>query len=147
MSLNDSSLILHPSSFKVEMDWERVLINFGMVAGFIALMAFWLGLAMWLRVDADKHGMIGWVWAWIGIIGGPVALFIYLFVRGTRPVLSVVSERDILIEEATRTGIPSDFNPDSPPSSSEETLPEQPSVLSKETQAALDAEERRFKSY
>lgn len=128
------------------MDWERVLINFGMVTGFIVLMAFWLGLAMWLRVDADKHGMIGWVWAWIGIIGGPVALFIYLFVRGTRPVLDVVGERDVLIEEAARTGIPSNFNPDAPAVPVEETQP-QPSTLSKETQAALDAEERRFRSY
>jgi hypothetical protein len=91
-----SSLLLHP--FEVFMDWERVMVNAGVVVGFLALMVFWLGLALWMRVDADKRGMIGWVWVWVGIVGGPVALFLYLIVRGTRRVLPVVSKRDDLIE-------------------------------------------------
>ena len=127
------------------MDWEKLLLNFGVIVGFVALMAFWIGLAMWLRVDADKRGMTGWIWAFVGIIGGPVALFAYLIIRGNRPVLEVVTERDALIEEAVRTGVPSDFNPaTSPVSIPAENLP---SALSPETQAALDAEERRFRSY
>ena len=127
------------------MDGERLLINIGVIAGFIAFMGFWLGLAMWLRVDADKHGMIGWVWAFVGIIAGPVALFVYLIIRGNRPVLEVVNTRDALLEESARTGQPSDFNPAVP--AGEITDSAEMPVRSPEAQAALEAEERRFKSY
>jgi len=123
------------------MDWEQLLVNVGLIAGFIAFIAFWVGLAMWLRVDADKRGMIGWVWAFLGIIAGPLALFVYLIIRGNRPVLEVVNERDVLIEEATRTGIPSNFNPEAAVAIQEQIN------LSPETRAALQAEERPYKSY
>jgi lipid-A-disaccharide synthase-like uncharacterized protein len=139
------------------MDSEQLLINLGVSVGFFVFMGLWLVIAMWMRVDANKRGMIGWVWIWIGLVGGPVALFIYLIARGKRPVLSVVHERDALLEEAARTHLPSNFDPDqvvtdapviSPAS---EATPEEAQApkptLSKEAQAALEAEERRFRSY
>ncbi|MEI6044428.1 MAG: hypothetical protein WCS37_08555 [Chloroflexota bacterium] len=79
------------------MDWEQVLINTGVVSGFSAFMVFWVGLAMWLRVDANKYGMLGWAWSFIGISGGPLALFAYLIIRGNRSVLEIVHERDALL--------------------------------------------------
>ncbi len=126
------------------MDWERVLINLGMVTGFLALIAFWVGLALWLRIDADKRGLPGWAWIFIGIAGGPLALFVYLVIRGNRPVLPVVLERDALLEEAARTGIPSDFNP-------REGAQLAPEVGFEETgsglKAALEAEERSLRNF
>ncbi len=117
------------------------MVSIGVVFGFMAFMLFWVGLAMWLRVDADKHGMTGWVWAFLGIIGGPAALFAYLIFRGNRPVLAIVNQRDVLIEETIRTGLPSDYNPGQPAT----TLNPGENGLSPETQAALEAEQRPFK--
>ncbi len=120
------------------MDWERVLINVGVVAGFAALMGFWLGLTMWMRVDADKRGLIGWVWIFVGLLTGPIGLIVYLLYRGDRPMLEVVGQRDELIAENTRAHAPIDYDPDAPP-------PIKPPAPVDPVQAALDAEERRYK--
>ncbi len=124
------------------MDWERVLINFGVVIGFLALIGFWLGLAMWMRVDADKRGIVGWVWIFIGLLTGPLGLIGYILYRGNRPVLAVVHQRDDLIAETARARAPMDFDP-TVAASHPEIVPAEPDPVS--LKAALEAEERRFK--
>ena len=123
------------------MDWEQALINFGIVAGFLALMGFWLGLAMWMRVDADKRGLVGWVWIFVGLVTGPVGLIAYMLYRGSRPVLEVVKQRDQLISETSRAHMPVDYDPDAPP-----TPPEKPPAIDP-VKAALEAEERRYHNF
>ena len=123
------------------MDWERVLINFGVITGFLALMAFWLGLAMWMRVDADKRGLAGWVWIYVGLLTGPIGLIAYILWRGNRPVLDVVKTRDELIATNARLHTPIDFNPDEP-----STIPPEPTPDPTDNiQQALEAEERRYR--
>jgi hypothetical protein len=124
------------------MDWEQALINFGIVAGFLALMGFWLGLSMWMRVDADKRGLVGWVWIFIGLVTGPVGLIAYILYRGNRPVLEVVKQRDELISETSRAHMPVDYDPDAPPPTPPEKSPPVDPV-----KAALEAEERRYHNF
>ena len=69
------------------MDGEQLLIDGGIVAGFLALITFWIGIAMWMWADAEKHGRAGWFWSYVGLLGGPVGLVCYLFYRGNQPVL------------------------------------------------------------
>ena len=90
------------------MNWEQVLINVGVMAGFLMMITFWVGLAMWMRVDADKRGIVGWVWTFVGLLTGPLGLVIYLLYRGNRPVLEVVHQRDLLIAQNDYV----DYNPD-----------------------------------
>jgi hypothetical protein len=97
------------------MDWERVLINFGVVSGLLAVMSFWIGIALWLWVDANKHGMVGWVWIYVGLLSGPVGLIAYILYRGDRPVLEIVRQRDALLAEISRTHLPNDYDPAAPP--------------------------------
>ncbi|HEX2911851.1 MAG TPA: hypothetical protein VH186_13670 [Chloroflexia bacterium] len=120
------------------MDWERVLINFGVVMGFLALTTFWVGIAIWLRVDAEKRGLPGWVWAFVGILTGPVGLITYILFRGNRPVLEIVKKRDQLIAETRQAHAPIDYDP--PPAEIQKT-PAKDQAL----QAALEAEERGFR--
>ncbi len=124
------------------MDWEQVLMDFSVVAGFMAFIIFWLGLAMWMRVDADKRGMTGWVWIFIGLLTGPLGLIFYLFYRGSHPVLPVVRQRDELIAETARTHTPIDYNPEL---SSGIPLRSAQPTESESLKAALEAEERRYK--
>ena len=121
------------------MDWDQVLMDVSVVAGFTALIVFWLGLAMWMRVDADKRGITGWVWVFVGLITGPLGLIAYLLFRGNRPVLPVVRQRDELILKTARTHVPADYNPDQ---SLPDATPQKP--LSNELKAALEAEERPY---
>ena len=123
------------------MDWEQALINFGIVAGFLALMGFWLGLSMWMRVDADKRGLVGWVWIFVGLVTGPVGLIAYMLYRGSRPVLEVVKQRDQLISETNRAHMPVDYDPDATP-----TPPVKPPAIDP-VKAALEAEERRYHNF
>ncbi len=127
------------------MDWERVLINLGVVLGFFALMSFWIGLAMWMRVDADKRGMLGWPWIYVGLLTGPLGLIGYIIFRGNRPVLPIVLQRDEIIAENMRTHTAIDYNPDAPPDSP--VLPSQElSPPPDPIQAALEAEERGYRT-
>lgn len=124
------------------MDWERVLINTGMVFGFFMLMTFWIGLAMWMRIDADKRGLVGWIWIFVGILTGPFGLVAYLLFRANHTVLEVVNVRDELIAENARAHAPQDYDPHAPKTESApaEVEPAPPSAL----QAALEAERRHL---
>jgi hypothetical protein len=126
------------------MNWEQVLINVGVTAAFFLLMFFWVGLALWMRVDADKRGITGWVWAFVGILTGPLGLIAYLLFRGNRPVLEVVHKRDEIIAANARAHAPRDYDPDAPvPEPEAENEPEVPPAANIE--AALEAEQRRFR--
>lgn len=96
---------------------------------------------MWLRIDADKRGMVGWAWAFVGLLTGPLGLIAYIFYRGNRPELPVVRKRDELINETARAHAPMDYDPDAPapPVIAPSTTPPVDSI-----QAALDAENRTF---
>ncbi|NWJ44562.1 MAG: hypothetical protein HXX08_01655 [Chloroflexi bacterium] len=81
------------------MNWEQVLKNIGAMTGLLALTLAWLIQALWMRVEADKRGMQGWLWAFIGIITPPVGLFVFLFWRVRYPVRAEVAERDAVFKE------------------------------------------------
>lgn len=69
---------------------------------------------MWMRVDADKRGLPGYLWIFVGLVTGPVGLIAYIIFRGNRPVLSVVQTRDELIAETHKSHQPSNFTPENP---------------------------------
>lgn len=94
------------------MDGERLLINFGVIMGFLAITSFWIGLSMWMRVDADKRGLPGYLWIFVGLVTGPVGLIAYIILRGNRPVLPVVHTRDELIAETHKSHHPVDYAPE-----------------------------------
>jgi hypothetical protein len=96
------------------MDGERLLINFGVIMGFLAITSFWIGLSMWMRVDADKRGLPGYLWIFVGLVTGPLGLIGYIIFRGNRPVLPVVHKRDELIAEISKTHHPVDYPPKNP---------------------------------
>ncbi|MEI7555069.1 hypothetical protein [Candidatus Chlorohelix sp.] len=81
------------------MDWEQALKNIGAMTGLLALMLAWLVQAVWMMVEADKRGMQGWLWAFIGIITPPVGLVFFLFWRVRYQVLAEVAERDAIFRE------------------------------------------------
>jgi hypothetical protein len=81
------------------MNWEQVLKNIGAMTGLLALTLAWLTQALWMMVEADKRGMQGWLWAFIGIITPPVGLFVFLFWRVRYPVRAEVAERDAVLKE------------------------------------------------
>ena len=83
------------------MNWEQALKNIGAMTGLLALMLAWLIQALWMMVEADKRGMQGWLWAFIGILIPPVGLFIFLFWRVRYPVRAEVAERDAVLREIT----------------------------------------------
>lgn len=122
------------------MDWERVLINTGLVFGFFMLITFWVGLAMWMRVDADKRGIVGWVWTFIGIVTGPLGLIVYLLYRANRPVLPVVQQRDEIIAQTSQAQAAQDYDPTTPDSKTTAAADE----LSPAIKAALEAEQRHL---
>jgi hypothetical protein len=105
-------------------DGERLLINFGVIVGFLAITSFWIGLSMWMRVDADKRGLPGYLWIFVGLVTGPVGLIAYIIFRGNRPVLPVVHTRDELIAEAHKSHHPSDFTPETSESTPDTEKPE-----------------------
>ncbi len=127
------------------MNWEQVLKNIGAMSGLIALMIVWIGQALWMRIEADKRGMMGWIWAFIGILVPPFGLFFFLFWRMRYPVQPEVAERDEMIEEVSRRKIPfyrimdekAGTAPEPPPGEQSE----QDSI-----RAAMEAEERRFRN-
>lgn len=84
--------------------------------GFLAITSFWIGLSMWMRVDADKRGLPGYLWIFVGLVTGPVGLIAYIIFRGNRPVLPVVHLRDKLISENHKSHHPVDFPPENPAS-------------------------------
>ena len=96
------------------MDGERLLINFGVIMGFLAITSFWIGLSMWMRVDADKRGLPGYLWIFVGLVTGPMGLIAYIIFRGNRPVLQVVHKRDELIAETSKTHHAQDYSPENP---------------------------------
>ena len=96
------------------MDGERLLINFGVIVGFLAITSFWIGLSMWMRVDADKRGLPGYLWIFVGLVTGPLGLIAYIIFRGNRPVLPVVHKRDELIAETSKTHHAQDYTPENP---------------------------------
>ncbi len=98
------------------MDGERLLINFGVIMGFLAITSFWIGLSMWMRVDADKRGLPGYLWIFVGLVTGPLGLIAYIIFRGNRPVLDVVRKRDELIAETSKTHHTNDYSPENPDS-------------------------------
>jgi|GEM_PF-2058547 len=122
------------------MNWDQVLKNIGALSGFSVLIIVWLGQALWMRIEADKRGMWGWVWAFIGILTPPFGLFFFLFWRLRSPVRPEVSERDEVMEETSRTKRPFyEIMADktAPPT------PEPPNQA-ENIKAALEAEERRY---
>lgn len=57
---------------------------------------------MWMMVDAQKRGLWGWIWAFVGLLTGPLGLIFYiLFWRGRYAVLPVVEVRDALIHQTS----------------------------------------------
>ena len=99
------------------MDWQQFFNNFGVLAGFCAFILFWLSILMWMMVDAQKRGLWGWVWAFVGLLTGPVGLIGYiLFWRGRYAVLPVVEVRDALIRQTSENKRAADqLEPEIPP--------------------------------
>jgi hypothetical protein len=82
------------------MNWEQAFNVIGVLAGFCVFMIIWLGIVLWMMVDAQKRGLWGWVWAFVGLLTGPLGLIIYIVGwHGRYQVLEVVSERDELIRQ------------------------------------------------
>lgn len=91
------------------MDWDLVLSNVGVIAGFCAFILFWLSILMWMMVDSQKRGLWGWVWAFVGLLTGPVGLIAYiLFWRNRYEVLPIVNQRDELIRQTSELHRPVD---------------------------------------
>ncbi|MDB5079654.1 MAG: hypothetical protein JWP00_1578 [Chloroflexi bacterium] len=107
------------------MDGERLLINFGVIVGFLAITSFWIGLSMWMRVDADKRGLPGYLWIFVGLVTGPLGLIAYIIFRGNRPVLPIVHTRDALIAATSKTHQPADYTPENPEAAQSKTSPRQ----------------------
>ena len=116
------------------------------MSGLLVLMLVWMGQALWMRVEADKRGMQGWLWAFIGILTPPFGLFFFLFWRIRHPVRPEVAERDEVIEETSRTRKPFYTILNERQSSETDSLipdnsPETPSI-----HAALEAEQRIYRT-
>ncbi len=126
------------------MNWEQVLKNVGASAGLMALMIFWLGQALWMRVDADKRGMLGWAWALAGIVLPVVSLFVFLIIRSRHPVLEVVAERDAIIEETSRLKMPFDLVQNADETTTETATSDD--KMSQSVKEALEAEQRRYQN-
>lgn len=86
------------------MDWETISINIGVIASLLVFILFWFALIFWLRTDAEKRGLWGRLWAYVGLLTGPLGLIAYIsFWRNRHPVLPVVNERDRLLRSISRT--------------------------------------------
>jgi hypothetical protein len=88
------------------MNWEQLLKNIGAASGILVLIILWLGQGLWMRVEADKRNMAGWLWALVGILFPVVGLFFFMFWRMRYPIMPEVAERDEVIEETSRTKVP-----------------------------------------
>ena len=63
------------------MELERIVPLIGISIGITLLIVLWVGIALWLFGNANRYGLVGWMWAFIGIASGPFGLIVYLVVR------------------------------------------------------------------
>ncbi len=64
------------------MRWMNIL-SMGVLP--LLLLAMWIGVIIWVSIDAEKRGMSGVLWALLVFFGNLVALIIYLILRNERP--------------------------------------------------------------
>jgi hypothetical protein len=126
---------------------EQIIKNLGVGFAFLAIMVIWLGFALWMRVEADKRNMLGWAWAFGGVLLPVVSWVIFLVVRSRHPIAEEVVERDEVLEEAKRQNelfILQKPPPKTPPVA-EPAPTEGDSVTTQDSiTAALEAEQRRY---
>lgn len=69
------------------MDLETFLINLGVIASLLLFIIFWFAIIFWMRLDAEKRGMWGRLWAYVALLTGPLGLIAYVsFWRNRHPV-------------------------------------------------------------
>jgi hypothetical protein len=126
---------------------DQILKNLTVGFAFLAIMFIWLGFALWMRVEADKRNMLGWAWAFGGVLLPVVSWVAFIILRKRHPIVAEVIERDEVLDEAKRHNNPFILQKPPPknPAKPEQTLIESDSGTSQESiNAALEAEQRRY---
>ncbi|HLZ23827.1 MAG TPA: hypothetical protein VKQ30_17075 [Ktedonobacterales bacterium] len=66
----------------IGLHWPEIITLFWLISlTFVVIFPWYLGFT-WVRVDANRRGQPGWLWAFVTVPLGWVAILAYLAVRG-----------------------------------------------------------------